>query len=127
MPYNYRENVAGMAEAINRKYAKYARPSNNDRYQDKFLDLTETEQTHGPNANANSKTLKASVNNNQPILAFIPEDKGVRPTEDEYEKYNQVWDGQADEHIINSGATIIRSEITLTDSSGNNKRLVRRN
>lgn len=120
MPYKYRENIAGMAEAINKKYAKYAR-TNNNRYQDKFNDLTE--QTHGP---TDSKTLKASVSNNQPILAFIPEDKGIRQTEDEYEKYNQMWDGQADEQIINSGATILRSEITLTDSSGRNKTLVRR-
>ena len=47
--------------------------------------------------------------------------------EDEYEKYNQMWDGQADQLLINTGATIIRSEIEITDSQGRNRKIVRRN
>jgi hypothetical protein len=32
----------------------------------------------------------------------------------------------ADEYLVNKGARMIRSEITITDSQGRNKRLVRR-
>ena len=58
----------------------------------------------------------------------IPESnsKGLEEPEDEYAKYDQMWDGQADQFLINSGATIIRSEIEVTDSQGRNRRLVRR-
>jgi hypothetical protein len=45
--------------------------------------------------------------------------------EDAYAKYDP--EPNADQFLINSGATIIRSEITLTDSSGHNRTIVRRN
>jgi hypothetical protein len=47
--------------------------------------------------------------------------------EDEYEKYNSMWDGFADQQNINSGATILHSHIEISDSSGRNRIIVRRN
>ena len=66
-------------------------------------------------------------NNLVPIVEYISEDRVIDPDiiEDEYSKYDP--EESADEHLINSGATIIRSEIQLTDSSGRNRILVRRN
>lgn len=120
---SYRDNIAGMAEAVNRKYAKYERQrQDRNKQQDKFIDLTEEPQIQTDN----NKTLRASVSNDISFLATIPEDKGLQSVDDPYSKYDEMLEPDADQFIINSGATIIRSEITLTDSSGNNKRLVRR-
>ena len=60
------------------------------------------------------------------ILSFgtVPENKGFMEEFDEYEKYDP--EENADQWLINSGATIINSEITLSDSSGRNRILVRR-
>jgi hypothetical protein len=66
----------------------------------------------------------SSRNGNQPFFAPIPENKdGTDMIEDEYSKYDP--EPNADQQLINSGATIIRSEITLTDSEGRNRTLVR--
>jgi hypothetical protein len=45
--------------------------------------------------------------------------------EDAYAKYDP--EPNVDQFLINSGATITRSEIALTDSSGHNRTIVRRN
>ena len=64
---------------------------------------------------------------NDLLFQPIPEDKeGSDLIEDEYSKYDEVFDANVDELLINSGAAIIRSEITLTDSAGTNRMLVRR-
>jgi len=56
----------------------------------------------------------------------VPEDKGGNELfEDEYSKYDP--ETSADLFLINSGATIIDSRIEITDSSGRNRALVRRN
>ena len=47
--------------------------------------------------------------------------------EDEYEKYDSMWDSFADQQIINSGATILYSHIEISDSPGRNRIIVRRN
>jgi hypothetical protein len=39
---------------------------------------------------------------------------------------DEMWDGFADQQLINSGATIISSTIEISDSSGNNRIIVRR-
>ena len=61
---------------------------------------------------------------NDLVFQPIPEDKGLEPIEDEYKKYDP--EPFADQYLINSGATIIDSRIELTDSSGRNRILVRR-
>ena len=123
---SYRDNVDGMRQAINAKRAKYAkgqRLNNNKRHG--IIDLTDTK------TDTADKGLKASISpNSKPSFFTISEDKGIEDYDnmdmDEYEKYDSQFDGQADQFLINSGATIIRSEITLTDSSGRNRVLVRR-
>ena len=65
--------------------------------------------------------------NNEVMLFTVPDHKGlIDESVDEYAKYNSMFDGAADELLFNSGATIIKSEITLTDRHGNNRTLVRR-
>jgi hypothetical protein len=122
-----------MNEAMNRKRARYAREQQK---KDKhgIVDLTGL-NSNNIQAPAGSdgegvKTLRATVNgrNNQPVFTTVKEDKGgLNMIEDEYEKYDSMWDGFADQQIINSGATIISSTLEITDSSGRNRTLVRRN
>ena len=59
------------------------------------------------------------------MIATVPENKGLEKEFDEYSKYDP--EKTADQQIINSGATILHSEIEITDSSGFNRTLVRRN
>ena len=78
---------------------------------------------------SNNKKLQATVSrnaSNRPLIATIKEDKGLFEHVDEYEKYSQDFDGFADQLLISNGATITYSGITLTDSMGRNRTLVRR-
>lgn len=59
------------------------------------------------------------------IIETIAEDKGLEPIEDEYEKYDP--EGDTDLRMEREGFHIISSEIQLTDSSGMNRTIVRRN
>ncbi|MGB7663446.1 MAG: hypothetical protein WBL67_12000 [Nitrososphaeraceae archaeon] len=78
--------------------------------------------------------MRSTIGNNNRLTSdIIQEDKGGLPylassqkEFDEYSKFDSEIDGSVDEHLINQGATIIRSEITLTDSSGRNRTIVRR-
>ena len=129
---SYLDNVDGMSQAINAKRAKYAREQQK---KDKhgIVDLT------GLNNNLqqpSGKTLRGTIGNsrsNQPVFTTIKEDRGggVVPNyqnmEDEYTKYDSMWDGSADQQLINSGATILHSHIEISDSSGRNRIVVRRN
>ena len=59
----------------------------------------------------------------------IPESrlKGLTDNiEDMYARYDAHFDANADERLISEGATIIRSEIRLTDSEGRIQTFVRR-
>ncbi len=98
---------------------------------DKVIDLTgvtNINNTRQPTG-GNGMGLKAAVNkqdNGQPLIFTINEDKGKGMiVYDEYAKY--VLEPSSDQFLINSGATIIRSEIPLTDSSDHNRTIVRRN
>jgi hypothetical protein len=53
----------------------------------------------------------------------IPENRGLVQLEDEYQKYNPEPE---EERLGAQGATILRSEITLTDSQGHNRTVVKR-
>ena len=67
--------------------------------------------------------------NNYPnavFFSYVQEDKGVIDVDqyDEYAKYDP--EENADQFLINSGATILDSRIEITDSSGRNRIIVRR-
>jgi hypothetical protein len=64
------------------------------------------------------------MKNDLVVFQSVLEDKGLDIAEDEYSKYDP--EEFADQFLINSGATIIRSEITLSDSSERNRVIVRR-
>ena len=69
---------------------------------------------------------RTGTGNSKPLFKFVPEDKGGNELfEDEYSKYDP--ETSADLFLINSGATIKDSRIEITDSSGRNRALVRRN
>ena len=74
------------------------------------------------------RAVAATIGNMKNDLVFqsVLEDKGLDIVEDEYSKYDQNLEPSADQFLINSGATIICSEITLADSGGRNRTLVRR-
>jgi hypothetical protein len=99
--------------------------------------LEKRPQHNSSNVANSPKSIKATVgssSDNQPIFNVVHENKGSDSVpdyssdhyQDEYSTYDEMWDANADELLINSGATIIRSEIQLTDSSGRNRVLVRR-
>jgi hypothetical protein len=73
------------------------------------------------------KTLRAIINGinyKNSIFSIVEENKGdLDHLEDEYSKY--YLEPDADQFLINSGATIIRSEIEITDSQGRLRKLVR--
>lgn len=74
-----------------------------------------------------NSTLDYSTNNQvlgNVTFECVTENKGLEPLEDGYKKYDP--EEYADEHLIQQGATIIRSEITITDSWGRNRTIVRR-
>lgn len=132
MTSHHLDNVSGMLEAINRRRAKYAREK---KLRDKhsIIDLTTTtdlsQQSPQTNNNTTSRTLKATIGRSNPAFFTIREDKGIADysnMEDEYSKYDSEFDGNADQFLIDSGATIIDSRIELTDYMGRNRTLVRR-
>ena len=132
---SYLDNVDGMNEAINRKRARYTNKQRKTDRRDKAVDLTGLNVIGGSGqSSASDKTLRATVSgrNNQPVFTTVKEDSGggvvpdYQNVEDEYSKYDEMWDGFADQQLINSGATIISSTLELTDSSGRNRTLVRR-
>jgi hypothetical protein len=77
------------------------------------------------------RPVKGAISNlrdasQESIIETIAEDKGLQqPIEDEYDKYNP--EPFEDELLKAQGATIIESRIELTDSSGMNRTIVKRN
>ena len=69
----------------------------------------------------------SSSNNQSDIfMRYISEYSGPERTYDEYDRYEDIFDANANEYLVNHDASMIRSEIVITDSQGRNKRLVRR-
>jgi hypothetical protein len=112
----------------------------NERDRDKhgIIDLTSVPQQQQQSAEGR-RALRGTVSsnqnqnqNNKPTIFIIQEDKGgfgYSPdsnSKDEYSKYNDLFDPNDDERLINSGATIISSTLELTDSSGMNRTIVRK-
>jgi hypothetical protein len=101
-------------------------PNPKDKTQDKFIDLTGFKPPKKRNTVRSGLGDSFSSNTSNVIFMAVPEGKGLEEPEDEYEKYDKMWDGQADQFLINSGATIISSTIEIADSSGRNRTLARR-
>ena len=104
-------------------------PNSKDK-RDKILDLTGLKPVRKRNTVRSGLGDTSITNSSNDVVFFtIPESnsKGLdSDREDEYAKYDQMFDGAADQILINSGATILHSEIEISDSRGNNRRLVRR-
>lgn len=101
-----------------------AKANKKDKKED-FIDLTGLK----PQKRPKTVTLGDASSNNSlsdDFMRYVPQVTGVERTYDEYDRYEDVFDANADEYLVNKGARMIRSEITITDSQGRNKRLVRR-
>lgn len=112
-------------EALDRRRAKLLREQRKQKEgRHGIVDLTVSQQQ--PN-----DSVRSSISNSKPTFISVNERKGIQQEydsdSDEYSRYNQMFDGNADELIKASGATIISSSIELTDSSGRNRTIVRRN
>ena len=59
------------------------------------------------------------------FMRYVSEYSGLERIYDEYDRYEDIFDANANEYLVNQGTSIIRSEITITDSQGRNKTLVR--
>ena len=120
--------VTDISNTINRRKAKYQKKEK-DKDSHGIIDLTSITSQN------KASSLRSTLgDNNRPIFSVVREDKdgrGLVPSHqnmgDEYDKYNDLFDPNADQWLINQGATIINSTIELTDSQGHNRILVRRN
>jgi hypothetical protein len=58
-------------------------------------------------------------------MRFVSEYSGLERTYDEYDRYEDILDANANEYLVTQDAGIIRSETKITDTQGRNKTLVR--
>ena len=95
---------------------------------EEFIDLTGLKPQKSPKTVTPSLGYGSSSSNNQSdvFMRYASEYVGLERTYDEYDRYEDILDTNAKEYLVNQDARIIRSEITITDSQGRNKRLVRR-
>ena len=101
-----------------------AKANKKDKKED-FIDLTGLK----PQKRPKTVTLgNATSNNSQSddFMRYVPDITGLERTYDEYDRYEDIFDANADEYLVNKDARIICSEIIITDGQGRNKRLVRR-
>lgn len=59
------------------------------------------------------------------FMRYVSEYIGLERTYDEYDRYEDIFDANANEYIVNQDASIILSKITITDTQGKNRTLVR--
>jgi hypothetical protein len=130
-------SINDITNAVNRRRAKYAKRER-DRDKHGIIDLTSAvpqQQSTEGNKRALRGTVVSSNQNNKPAIFIIQEDKNKgfpyltksSSSENEYEKYSKMFDGDADDLLLAQNATIISSTLELTDSSGRNRTIVRRN
>jgi hypothetical protein len=124
-----------LKEAFNAKQRQYdMKNRRNEKAMESIIDLTEAdrmqrqhdmlaEQRRQNRPNATPSLMESTTVNREttPFISIIKENKnkGIHDDDivtDGYSKYDP--EPNADQFLINSGATILRSEITLTDSSG---------
>jgi hypothetical protein len=59
------------------------------------------------------------------FMRYVSEYSGLERTYDEYDRYEDIFDANANEYLVNQDTSIILSEITITDTQGRNRTLVR--
>ena len=94
---------------------------------EELIDLTGLKPQKSPKTVASSLGYGSSSNNQSDVfMRYASEYVGLERTYDEYDRYEDIFDTNAEEYLVNQDARMIRSEITITDGQGRNKRLVRR-
>ena len=66
-----------------------------------------------------------SISQSDVIMRYVSEYGGLERTYDEYDRYEDIFDANANEYLVNQDASIILSEITINDTHGRNRTLVR--
>jgi hypothetical protein len=84
-----------------------------------FMDLKPQKRSKGVASGLGSS------NQSDVLMRYVSEYSGLERTYDEYDRYEDIFDANANEYLVNQDASIIRTEITITDSQGRNKTLVR--
>jgi hypothetical protein len=84
-----------------------------------FMDLKSQKRSKGVSSGLGSN------NQSDDLMRYVSEYSGLERTYDEYDRYEDIFDANANEYLVNQDTSIIRSEITITDSQGRNKTLVR--
>ena len=94
---------------------------------EKYKQLQQHQEQKGDDISTKTLTAIVSRNSgNRPAFVQVKENKGSGSVpdytsddyKDDYDKYDDMFDPNADQLLLNSGATIIRSEIEITDSQG---------
>ena len=66
-----------------------------------------------------------STNQSDVFMRYVSEYSGLERTYDEYDRYEDIFDANANEYLVNQDANIILPEITINDTQGTNRTLVR--
>lgn len=66
-----------------------------------------------------------STNQSDVFIRYVSEYSGLERTYDEYDRYEDIFDANANEYLVNQDVSIILSEITINDTQGTNRTLVR--
>lgn len=85
-----------------------------------FIDLPRKGPRSVSNGNRND-------NQSDAFKRLISKYSGLERTYDEYDRYEDTLDANANEYLAIQDSSIIRSEIMITDPAGRNRTLVRRN
>lgn len=96
--------------------------TNKDRKED-FIDLKHQKRSKSV---ASSLSDGSKSNNYSDVfMRYVSEYSGLERTYDEYDRYEDILDANANEYLVNQDSHLIRSKITITDTQGRNKTLVR--
>ena len=96
--------------------------ANKDRKED-FIDLKHQKRSKSV---ASSLSDGSKSNNYSDVfMRYVSEYSGLERTYDEYDRYEDILDANANEYLVNQDSHLIRSKITITDTQGRNKTLVR--
>jgi hypothetical protein len=66
-----------------------------------------------------------SNNQSDVFIRYVSEYSGLERTYDEYDRYEDIIEANANEYLVSPDVDIICSKITITDTQGRNKTLVR--
>ena len=70
-------------------------------------------------------TGNRSTSQSDVFTRYVSEYSGLDRTYDEYDRYEDILDANANEYLVNHDTSIILSEITITDIQGRDRTLVR--